>query len=427
MIPLLYNHQKRIIEDDRKKCLLALGTGSAKTRTALELAEGRTLVICPKQQKEDETWERNANTFGIIVNLTVISKETFKRDWEGLPRFDTVIIDECHTVLGVQPDTRQRKGVQIPKTSQIFEAVYSYIKKYPPERLYLCSATPMSKPMNLWAIATLFGQSWDFFAFRQKYYFESRMGARRIWLARKDDNTKDRLADLVKKFGYVGGLSDFFDVPEQTHKTVYIELSDEQRKALKEVREREVDPLVRRGKERTIENGILYGKKIEQIDEQTDKMVKDTKVFQSKKIDYILERALEFPKMLIFANYTAQIYEISKVLRGEGYNVVELTGATKDRKSVIKSADGSKATIVVSQCSISAGYELPTFPCVIFASKNFQHLHYEQGIGRVQRANAIKKNLYIHLVVKGGADEDCHNTVMSGADFQERLSSKEEN
>ena len=35
---------------------LFLGTG--KTRTALCLAEGNTLVICPKQQREDKTWER---------------------------------------------------------------------------------------------------------------------------------------------------------------------------------------------------------------------------------------------------------------------------------------------------------------------------------------------------------------------------------
>ncbi|MCX6822116.1 MAG: hypothetical protein NTW30_05050, partial [Candidatus Aenigmarchaeota archaeon] len=97
MIPPLYDHQRKIINDNKLKCGLFLGTGSAKTRTALELAEGATLVICPKQQREDKTWQFNAEKFGIIVNLTVISKEELRRDWQLLPHYDTVIVDECFT------------------------------------------------------------------------------------------------------------------------------------------------------------------------------------------------------------------------------------------------------------------------------------------------------------------------------------------
>ena len=385
------------------------------------------MIVTPKQQKEDLTWENNSEKFGIVLDITVISKERFKRDWEILPPFETVIIDESHNVCGVTADTRQRKGEQIPKTSQIFEAVYQYLQKHPPERLYFCSATPISKPMNLWGMATLFGQKWDYFDFRRKYYFESRMGARRIWLPRKGDNAKDQLANLVKKFGYTGALSDFedFDVPEQTHKEVYIELSKEQNEALKKVRTEEADPLVRRARERTIENGVLYGKKVVHTGEKEDTMVKDTKIYKSLKIDYILERAEEFPKMLIFANYTAQIYEIEKAIKEAEYKVVVLTGATKDRKNLISDAERANACIVVAQCSISSGYELPSCPCVIFASKHWMSLHLIQGKGRVQRANGIKKNLYIHLIVRGGADEACHKAVMSGENFQERVDNQE--
>ena len=184
----------------------------------MELAEGSTLVICPKQQRDDKTWQRNAEEFGIIVNLTIISKEEMRKMWNELPRFDTLIIDECHNNFGVTADTRQRKGIEIPKTSQIFEATLNYMKKNPPKRFYPCSATPVSKPMNLWAIATLMGQKWDFFEFRSKYYIAVRIGQRRVWLPKKDKATKDKLAELVKTFGYTGTLNDFFDVPEQTHK-----------------------------------------------------------------------------------------------------------------------------------------------------------------------------------------------------------------
>lgn len=420
MIPKLYEHQKRIIADDKTRCGLFMGTGSAKTRTALELAKGSILVICPKQQALDKTWERNAEKFEINKDITVISKENFRRDWKLLPRYNTVIIDECHNNLGVTPDTRMRKGQEIPKTSQLFEATLEYIKKIQPDRLYLCSATAVTKPMNMWAIAKLMGVNWDFFKFRQVYYTAIRIGQRRIWLPKKDQATKDRLAGVVQRYGYTGGLNDFFDVPEQTHKEVIIELTGAQKQALKDLTNTEADPLVRRARARTIENGVLYGKRIEEISDRHDKMVKDTIIYPSNKINYILERAEEFPKLLIFANYTAQINEIANALRKEGYIVSTLTGETKDRKSIIEDAEKSDAHIIIAQSSISSGYELPSFPCVIYASKSYRYVDYEQSLGRVLRANHLKKNLYIHLIVEG-CDQDCHKAIMSGQDFQEKL------
>jgi hypothetical protein len=385
------------------------------------LAEGEVLVICPKQQREDETWQRENVKWGTNKNLTVISKEDLRKNWEKLPHYDTVIIDECHNNLGVLPTYIQRKNVQYPKTSQIFEATQKFLEKHPPKRLYLLSATPIPKPMSMWAVGVLFGQKWDFSQFRMTYYKEIRMGGmRRIWIPRMDEDTKQRLADLVQKFGYTGCLNDFFDVPEQTHKVVEIEPSVEQKKAIVEITFAEADPLVRRARLRTIENGVLYGKQIEAVGGKTDKMTNQTKIFKSHKIDYILERALEFPKLLIFANYTAQIEEIAKALRLEGYEVSTLTGQTKDRSFIRKVNDSKDPHIIIAQSSISSGYELPSFPCVIYASKSWRFVDYEQSLGRVLRSNHLKKNLYIHLVVKG-CDMDCHKAIMSGVDFQEKL------
>jgi len=384
------------------------------------MAEGKTLVICPKQQREDKMWFHENDKWETNVDLTVISKEDLRRDWRELPHYDTVIIDEVHNNLGVSPDYKQVKKVQYPKTSQIFQATYDFLQKHPPKRLYLLSATPVPKPMSMWGIGILFGQNWSFAAFREVYYTQIRMGIRRIWMVKKNEEVKQRLANLVQKFGYTGGLNDFFDVPEQTHKTVEIELSGEQKLAVKDMMLSEPDPLVRRARLRTIENGVLYGKKIEEIDGKTDVMRDETQIFKSKKIDYIIERAAEFPKLLIFATYTAQINEIAKQLRKEGYTVSTLTGETKDR-TFIKTVDESpEPHIIVANNAISSGYELPSFPCVIYASKSWQFVHYEQSLGRVLRSNKLKKNLYIHLVVNG-CDSDCHDTIMSGKDFAEML------
>jgi len=149
-------------------------------------------------------------------------------------------------------------------------------------------------------------------------------------------------------------------------------------------------------------------------------MIKKTTFYKNKKIDYIIERAMEFPKLLIFANYTAQIEMIEKALKKEGYNVSVLNGSTKDRSFIKRVDENDKPHIVIAQSSISSGYELPSFPCVIYASKSFKYVDYEQSLGRVLRSNKLKKNLYIHLVVEG-CDKDCHDTIMSGQDFQEKL------
>lgn len=417
----LYEHQKKIIQEDPKKCGLFLGTGGGKTRTALELARGKTLIIVPKQQKLDETWQRNARKFGIDLKMKVVSKEDFRRDHKKYERFDTVIVDESHFLCGMSPETRRLKGKDYPKTSQLFESLQWYVNEHNPERFYLCSATPASKPMNVFAIGILMGKKLNFSIFRDRFYTQRRMGFRINWIPRTDKTSQDLLASYLKKMGYTGQLSDWFDLPQQIHKTIYVGLTPEQKRAIKEVKETEADPMVFRARQRTIENGIYYGFTTIKISETEDKLERETTYYDNEKIDQVLQLAEEFPKMLVFCNYTAQIIQLQLALQKKGFKVRTLTGQTKDRSTVIQEAESMPQCVVIAQASISAGYELPTFPCVVFASKSYKYLDYEQAKGRVLRANAIKKNIYIHLVVKGGVDEDCHKAIMAGQDFHEKI------
>lgn len=413
--------QKTIIEDDKTETGIFLGTGVGKTLPTLALGEGSILVVCTKQQMLDHTWQDNDEKFNLGKNIvTVINYEMFWR--REIPYHDTLILDEGHKGLGVYPETRQRNKISIPKTSKTFEALLRWKRQHKPKRFYIVTATPMGKPMNVWAIATLFEKHWDFFKFRQTFYFPTMMGRRQVWLPKKDEATRQRLAFAVQKLGYTGSLQDFMDVPEQTHITVDIDLTDEQEAALRELDQDEADPMVRRGRMRTIENGVLYGKKIEAISEIEDVMVKDTQLFKSGKIDYILERAQEFKKLFVFAGYTAQVHAIADALRAEGHTVKEVIGATKDRATVFKEMEAMESGVIVVASQICEGYRVPSAPCMIFASKSNRFVHYDQGKGRILDGQHLKKNLYIHLVVPDGADADCHESIMNGVDFQEKLS-----
>lgn len=419
----LYKHQQDIIAEDKKRIGLFLGTGSGKTRTALLLARGHVLVICPKTQKEDQNWERELRSIlpdddeeEKWESLMVISKETFRRDWETLPHHDTVIVDEAHTCLGVTPNTRQRKKVIIPKASQLFEALQDYLNKHRPERLYLCTATIIRSPMTVWGASKLLGADWDFYKFRHTFYTRLPMPGREVWTPKNDQESKDHLASLVKRLGYIGRLEDFFDVPEQTFKTDYIELTAKQKTRIKSIALEYPEPIVKVGKIHQIENGVLSGDEFNAPE-----------YFENNKINKILDYAYEFPKIVVFAKYTAQIEAIATACSAEGYNVITLTGSTKDRGEVIAEANRMDHNIFVVQAQISAGWELPTYPVMIFASRTYSFVDYDQALGRIQRANNIKKNLYINLVVKGGTDEAVDKCLKNKQDFNEAIYAEERN
>lgn len=421
----LYAHQKKIIDTNPLRAGLFLGTGSGKTRVALLLARGDILVVAPKTQVEDRNWEReykeiltgtlekynSRSPFPTLKpRLTVMSKEEFRRDAAHLPRFNTVIIDEAHTCLGVTPSIRWRNRQPIPKASQLYEALEAYLARTKPDRLYLATATIMRSPMTVWAAARLLGKHTDFYKFRDEFYTRLPMPGREVWAPKSDSRTKDKLATLVKLLGHIGRLEDFFDVPDQTFKTIYVELTQKQKDRIKDMRLEYPEPIVRVGKTHQIENGVLAGDEFSAPE-----------LFENAKIEKILELAIEFPKIVVFAKYRAQIEQIQQALTKAGYTTWTLTGDTKDRGSVIKRANAAPDGIFIAQAQISAGWELPQYPVMVFASMTYSFVDYDQALGRIQRANNIKKNLYIKLVVKGGVDDAVAKAVANKQDFNERL------
>lgn len=406
----IYKHQLDIITEDKPKTGLFLGTGSGKTLVALSLARGKTLVICPKTQREDRNWEREAQKNNIKIDLTVVSKEQFRTMAHAMKKFDTVIVDEAHTCLGVSPSVKWVKKRPMPKTSQLFEALEAFIARTNPSRLYLCTATIIRSPMTVWGAGKLLGKDWDFYKFRDRFYFQLPMPGRQVFAPKTDDETKEALADLVRKIGYVGRLEDYFDVPDQTYRTIHVDLTVKQKARIKEMALEFPDPLVRVGKIHQIENGTLSG------DEFTE-----SQAFENEKIERLLELAIEFPRMIIFAKYTAQVFQIASEFQKIKKKVFVMTGQVSDRGDLINSAKNCDDYVFIVQAQISAGWELPECPVMVFASRTYSFVDYDQALGRIQRANNIKKNLYINLVVKGGVDEAVDKCISQKQDFNEKL------
>ena len=386
------------------------------------LARGKTLVICPKTQWEDMNWEREANKLhdikskqGLHISMPdVISKETFRRDAHKLDSYDTVIVDEAHTCLGVTPMTRQRNKVQIPRTSQLYEALRLYIVTTRPKRVYLCTATIIKSPMTVWGASELLGGfNWNFYEFRSTFYTPIKMGYRQIWIPKSDNETKERLAKAVHKLGYVGRLEDFFDVPDQTYRTIHVPLTKQQKERIADMRTEYPEPIVRLGKVHQIENGVLKGDEFS-----------ESEVINDNKLRALDDLQTEFPKMIVFVKYTEQIKKIYNYF-AEKYNqeayLYTMTGETKDRGELLKHINSQDSYIFIVQAQISTGWELPNCPVMVFASRTYSYVDYAQAQGRILRANNLKKNLYINLVCKGHTDEAVDKALSNKESFNEQL------
>lgn len=405
----LFKHQQDIVDADPKKCGLFLSTGSGKGLIAIMLAEGRTLVICPKTLRDDRTWEKQLAKSGKKLDMKVISKEEARRDLHMYPHYDTVIIDESHTVTGINPQIVYKRGKGTPKVSQVFSAVQGYLKVQKPERLYLLTATPIRNPTAVLAHAWLLGKDWDFYKFREAFYFRLPIHGREIWSPKVTTVLKERLGKAVRSIGFTGKLEDYIDVPEQTFIERHIPLSLKQTQRIKELKLEYPDPIVRVGKQHQVEGGTLKGDRFN-----------ESEFFDTGKLESLEDLHAEYPKLLVFCRYTEQIELIANHFRKLKVTVLTLTGATKDRLELITQAESLSNCIVVAQTSISAGYELPSYRCTVYYNESYSTVDATQSLGRTLRINNPQKNLYVYLL-SGDVDKGVRKALATKQDFNEKM------
>ena len=394
----LWKHQLKILKANPKKHVLVWSCGTGKSLAAIELAKKNkqtALVICPKSIKKQ--WQEDS----IGDDWVVVTKEEFRRDVKKLPRFNCLIVDEIHNFLS--PNLK----------SQMYKSLLWYIQIHKPEFIYGLSATVyMSSIWNIFALAKILGYNPNYGTWRKLYFYPMRMGRRLIY--QQKDNLQDVVSKMVKKLGSTVRMDECFDVPEQTFQTEYFELTAEQKKAIKNITD--LEHIVKWSKSHQVCGGTL----------KSDGYTEDQE-FASEKMNRAVELANQHKKLIIVCKYNHEIKILSERLKSLP-NLIVINGATKDRHSAVKMAEASSQCVVLVNGSVSEGYQLPTFPIMIFYSYNFSLKDYIQITGRILRADHLKKNVYISLVVK---DKDCNidydvydNIVNKKIDFQIKIYEK---
>lgn len=401
----LFKHQRDAIFNTPERHAWVWEMGTGKTRASIELAKERgedTLIICPKALKKNwieeiEKWDEEK-----VLFADVLTKEEFKRDWKILNNYSNVIVDEAHHFFG--------------RKSALMKSLKGYFKKWNTSyRLFLTATPYRSSPFDIFVMADLLGYPMSYPVFFDQFFYNVRMGMRMIPMLKT--GIEEDIAEIVKVFSTVVKLEDCIDVPPQSFETEYFELTKEQRQAKLGVPD--ILPIVRFTKFHQIMGGTLKG------DEYSE-----AQVFKADKYERIVELAETNDKMIIVCRYNHEIeFLVNNLHKDSDHTHVRYINGSIEgdiRHEILKDLKGKKRYILIVNAACSEGWALSDCPLMIFYSLDFSLLQYVQMTGRIQRIDNIKRNTYLHLVVKGEIDEDIYeNVVIKKMDFHLAVYEKE--
>lgn len=388
----LYQHQKKIIDKNPSKYLLAWETGVGKSLAAIRLAEknsNNALVICPKSLKVK--WQRDIELFGeIVMNWQVVTKEEFRKLYFKIDKFDCLIVDEAHN-FGQQK-------------SKMTKSLMHYIKTHNPQFIYLLTATPyMSSVWSIYSLGLILGQKWSYIKFRITFFYDVKMGRRMIPVQKK--HIEKAVAELVHKIGDTVKLQDCVDMPDSVYETEYFELTNEQQKLIETI----YDPVP-----------IVRWTKIDQICGGTLKADAYSENLQvpCEKLSRAIELAKEHKKIAIVCRYNLEIDMLATEIQ-KFKSVVKIRGDVVDKQGAVDKVENLDEVCVLINAAACEGYEIPSVKVMVFYSYDFSLKNYIQVSGRIKRINKPQRCVYISLVVKKTIDEDVFEMVtVNKQDFQ---------
>lgn len=384
----LRDYQQKVVNESKNMWGLWFKMRVGKTPTAIRLATSRVenaLVVCPKQLTEQ--WKREIELWNDKDNFKfeVISKETFRRDWDKIEYKEAVIIDESHRAFGNYK-------------SKLYKAGTNYIKKHHIQYLWLLTGTPRTaSSWSVYSYGKLVGKDWKWRDWKNFFFYDVKMGNRIVPLPR--NGMDDILLKLLRDIGTVIDLKDIADVPDDEDIMEYFDLNSLQKRTIKELDD--LLPITRYTHIHELESGVLksngYSEEL-QIDCQKD-----------KRLEELVE---ENDKIIIVSRYLLQIDKYEKLLKDCGKKIFIIRGGTKMPASEIAvEAEKCDKAIMLIQSDTCDGYSLKSFNFAIFASLSYSFVNYDQIRHRMKATDKTTPNTYIHLMTRDKTVE-CMNASM---------------
>lgn len=352
--------------------MLCAEAGTGKSYTAGEWCKqsGRNknpVVFCPKQIVGD--WKTRTPEASVYTPQTIL-----KADLPPLPT--AIIVDEADAFAS---------PLFLPtKRSKCAEKLYNYIKQNPQAHVLLLTATPVrSTPWNLHTLLVYMGKYIPFKDWRDKYFYldQPRYMSRPGYFPRP--GWQKMMQEVIDGNATVALMKDMVDeLPPETYEIIKL-------------------------KPPTYEKNEEW--------EASKQFVEDHLLEQGGKVKEITRISKGYRKVVVVAHYRQQIDELYKNLSRERETFV-LDGRTGNVESVIAAAEVSDECYFIIQSSVGAGFEIPSFSCMIFASQSYSVRNFVQMKARIRRINALKPVIYYHLL-GGRCDRLIYESIKEGKEF----------
>ncbi len=315
-----------------------------------------------------------------------------------------VLVHNCHYFSGLK--------------SQLTKSLYGYYKKHNTQiRLHLTATPYMSTALNVYTHARLLGYDISYPHFMETFFYRIPMGPRLIWKEKKTPKEAEKLKAILNRIGTTFSMEEAaklegITMPKQEHVRIRVKMTLDQEQAITNLNEPTF--IQEWTKKHQIENGVLYESALENMSARNTTLLDHEKIREIEKIAADKKHV----GIVVFCRYTAQIESYAK-----HFQAPMITGKTSqtERYDIVKLCnnkdESARPPILFVQSEISAGYELPFYNTMIFASLDFKYVNYEQAQGRIQRRNNIKENTYYYLTVDNGVDEDVYDAIMNKQDF----------
>ena len=366
------------------------------------------MCITPKSLKLK--WEQEIKEIS-HVETQVITPYYFKRDWDKLPYYEAIIIDEADSPWAGK--------------NQSSKALFKYLKKHNPPYVWLATGTPYrSDPINVYNLGLICGYCpYNFPTFREKFYFQQYFGAQPIWTPKLKHTstevkaqTQAELNEYLKNFGDIVMMEDVFDVPEIIYSVEPIEQTKEQVSLIKKLDSVSENRSTFFRYVNEIENGYLD---VKAMGEQLE--------IDSNKIERVVELADQNNVLVIFSNYRNQQAKIITVLTKKfpkayiqlinGDNSDQAVPVSKEMDLIAQGIHQkyTQGYMVVTP-SVSAGWEVKHCRMAVYVSLPWSYQAWVQSKGRILRSDNLKKTVY-RVLESGVVDKQIYQNLQNASDF----------
>lgn len=438
----LWKHQKEALEAAKRLPFFFFGfeMGTGKTRTMIELLVyiwggfhefctgrvRRVLILAPLSVVEN--WRREIGQWGPKLSPYVVVLEGTREErvaayknaptraifitnidtintsaWDviGKDPYDVLIIDESHKF----------KNPSALRFKKLFKLARRCTLRY-----CLSGSPILNSEMDIWAQCRLLSENifQDFFYFRLKYFTNKNQN--HAWKKYPEWTIKpgaiEQIQKILSRFYRRALKSECLDLPEIVRSTRYVQLTEEQAKAYKEIEKlcftiinsaacAPSTALTQLLRLEEITSGILA----------TDKGRVALPTGKYEVLAELLEEVTPSQKVIIWTPWTATYERIAQVCRELGLKHVRITGeqSKAERDKAIwefQTKDDVRVVIANPACG-GVGINLTAASVMIYFAKTYNLEHDVQSEARAHRGGSeIHKSITrIDLVTKGTIEE----------------------